>query len=286
MDKQKEKTLVTEAEKFIQQLLDENKLDVKKVEILSKKLQKLNSSSSKKREENKKDLSDYLNDKNEVKAFLEKNESNYTILVKACQKILSKSQPQPAPDTSDNKKEAKNTQSAFKVEKKDLIEIFNKKGEDNFKDNCEKLFIYFEYLSQFKIEESSVPVFTMTFFPKEKKINFFLKCKEKMNLNFSQVDYLCNYSKECFLNIDYFSIMGNCEVEKTREYKENFIDMGQFEKLINDIPVVKGNDFKIISIGDDLKKLKKELKDYCYSIKDKIKSIVTNNKESFNEIII
>ena len=286
MDKQKEKTLVSEAEKFLQKLLDENKLDVKKIEVLSKKLQKV-TTGSKKKEENKKDLSEYLNDKTEVKDFLEQNESNYTILVKACQKILSKSQPQPTPVISENKKETKKSQNEFKVEKKDLIEIFNKKGEENFKDNnSEKLFVYFEYLSQFKIEPNNVPLFTLIFFPKEKKINIFLKCNEKINLNFSQVDYLCNNSKELFLNIDYFSIMGNNEVQKTREYKENCIDMAQFEKLIKEIPMVKGNDLKIINIGDDFEKFKKEFKDYCFTLKDKIKNVVTNNKEFFNEIVI
>ena len=76
-----------------------------------------------------------------------------------------------------------------------------------------------------------MPLFTMTFFPKQNKINSFLKCKEKINLNFSQLNYFCNNLKELFLNIDYFSIMRNCEVGKDKEYKESCIDMKQFDKL-------------------------------------------------------
>ena len=131
-----------------------------------------------------------------------------------------------------------------------------------------------------------MPLFTMIFFPKQNKNNFFLKFKKKINLNFSQLDYLCNNLKELFLNIDYFSIMRNCIVGKDKEYKESCIDIKQFDKLIKEIPIVKGNDLKIIYIWDDLEKFKKEFKDYCYSLKDKIKSVVTNNKEFFNEIVI
>ena len=126
----------------------------------------------------------------------------------------------------------------------------------------------------------------MTYFPKEKKINVYLKCNTKMDLTFSQVDYLCNTAKEIFLNIDYYSLMENCGIEKSREYKGNSIDMGKFEKLIKENPIIKGNEINMIFVGNDFGKFKKEFKDYCDGLKDKIKSVATNNKDFFNEMVI
>lgn len=283
MDKQKEKSLVAEAETFLNQLIESNKITIPQMQTLLKKLQKVTNLNNKKIEEDKKDLSEFIKDKNEIKEFLEKDDSNYLILSKAAQKVTSKSQPQ---QENTGKAAPKKTQNLYKFIKKDLIEAFNKEGEKYFKDNLDNLFVYFENLSKDKLELNNVPLFTMTYFPKEKKINFYLKCNKKMDLNFSQVDYLCNTSKEIFLNIDYYSLMENCEIEKSREYKGNSIDMTQFEKLIKENPIIKGNDINIIFVGNDFAKFKNSFKDYCDSLKDKIKSVATNNKDFFNEIVI
>ena len=283
MDKQKEKSLVTEAETFLNQLIENNKITIPQIQTLLKKLQKVISPNNKKIEESKKDLSEFIKDKNEIKEFLEKNDSNYSILSKAAQKVSSKSQPQ---QDNPDKAESRKTQTLYKFLKKDLIEAFNKEGEKYFKDNLDNLFVYFENISKDKLELNNVPLFTLTYFPKEKKINIYLKCNQKMDLSFSQVDYLCNSAKEIFLNIDYYSLMGNCDVEKSREYKGNSIDMAQFEKLIKENPLIKGNEINIIFVGNEFEKFKKEFKDYCDSLKDKIKSVATNNKDFFNEIVI
>lgn len=283
MDKQKEKSLVTEAETFLNQLIENNKITIPQIQTLLKKLQKVISPNNKKIEESKKDLSEFIKDKNEIKEFLEKNDSNYSILSKAAQKVSSKSQPQ---QDNPDKAESRKTQTLYKFLKKDLIEAFNKEGEKYFKDNLDNLFVYFENISKDKLELNNVPLFTLTYFPKEKKINIYLKCNQKMDLSFSQVDYLCNSAKEIFLNIDYYSLMGNCDVEKSREYKGNSIDMAQFEKLIKENPLIKGNEINIIFVGNEFEKFKKEFKDYCDSLKDKIKNVATNNKDFFNEIVI
>ena len=138
-------------------------------------------------------------------------------------------------------------------------------------------------LSNNKIDEKEVPFFTMIFLPKEKKITVYLKTKEKMNLSFAQVDYLCN-ENQFFLDIDYFSMLENCELDKSREYKENCINLAQFEQYIKGIPLLKDNDTKITVVDNNYEKLKKEFKEYCESVKEKIKSVVTNNKDFFIEI--
>ena len=283
MDKQKEKALVAEAETFLNQLIENNKITILQIQTLIKKLQKVTSPNNKKIEESKKDLSEFVKDKNEIKEFLEKDDTNYLILSKAAQKVTSKSQP---PQENPDKAEPKKTQSVYKFLKKDLIEAFNKEGENYFKDNLDNLFVYFENLSKDKLCLNNVPLFTMTYFPKEKKINVYLKCNKKMDLTFSQVDYLCNTAKAIFLNIDYYSLMENCEIEKSREYKGNSIDMAKFEKIIKENPIIKGNEISIIFVGNDFEKYKKEFKDYCEGLKDKIKSVATNNKDFFNEIVI
>ena len=225
MDKQKEKELVAESEKFLVQLLEEKKLSLPQLQQLSKKLQKVNSANSKKMAENKKELSDFISDKIELKEYLEKEEQNKVILAKAAQKVLSKSQPKPTQnDTEKTPQPVQN--SIFKVEKKNLIEIFQKQ---EFKNNLDNLYVYFEMLFKEKINSNDVPFFAMIFFPKEKKINFYLKNKDKVNLSFSQVDYLCNSGNDLFLDIDYYSMFENCELDKTREYKENCINMDKFE---------------------------------------------------------
>lgn len=284
MDKQQEKALVAEAEKFLQQLVDNSVLTSSQIQILLKKLQKVNSPNSKKIVEDKKDLSDYLQDKIQVKEFLEKDESNYSILSKAAQKIVSKLQPQQ--ENSEQKQKAKTPNSSFKFDKKDLIDIFNKEGENYFNKNSENLLVFFENLTRNKIQQNNLPLFTMIFLPKDKKIYFYLKCKDKINLSFEQVDYLCNSGKDIFLNIDYYKLMENCEVDRTREYKGNCIDMAHLEKCIKEIPGLKEYEIKIEYVDNDYQKFKNIFKEYCNSNKDKIKNVNTNNKEIFNELII
>ena len=282
MDKQKEKELVSESEKFLVQLLEEKKLSLPQLQQLSKKLQKVNSANSKKMAENKKELSDFISYKIELKEYLEKEEQNKVILAKAAQKVLSKSQPKPTQnDTEKTPQPVQN--SIFKVEKKNLIEIFQKQ---EFKNNLDNLYIYFEMLYKEKINSNDVPFFSMIFFPKEKKINFYLKNKDKMNLSFSQVDYLCNSGNDLFLDIDYYSMFENCELDKAREYKENCIDMDKFEKYIKEIEIFKGNEMKIIYVNNDFDSFKKEFKECCETFKDKVKSIITNNKDFFNQIFV
>ena len=287
MDKQKEKALVSEAEVFLQKLIDENNLTIPDIQTLIKKLQKVNSQNNKKIIEDKKDLSKYIENKIELKEFLEKDEKNYLILAKACQKILSKSQPQPQPtqDNSEKKSETKKSPSLFKFDKKekDVIGLFDE-GDNYFKENSDNLFVYFENLSKLKLELNEMPFFTMTYFPKDKKINFYLKNKGKMNLTFAQVDYLCNDGTKIFLNIDYYLMMENCEVDKCRDYKENCIDMAQFEKKVKDIPVLKGNEIKISYVDNGYEQFKKDLKEYFDTIKDQVKCVVTDNREYFNKI--
>jgi hypothetical protein len=278
-----DKTQVAEAESFLQKLLDENHLTLKQVQELIKKLQKVNTNpNSKKIVDFKKDLSDFIQDKPEIKEYLEKNESNQSILIKAAQKIISKSQPKPTQDNAQNNNQTKTKKSAYKVEKKNLVQIFNKEVEKNV--NPDNLYVYFEMLSNNKIDEKDVPFFTMIFLPKEKKITVYLKTKEKMNLSFAHVDYLSNEA-QLFLDIDYFSMLENCELDKSREYKENCINLAQFEQYMKAIPLLKDNDTKITVVDNNYEKLKKEFKEYCESVKDKIKSVVTNNKDFFIEIV-
>ena len=282
MDKQKEKELVAESEKFLVQLLEEKKLSLPQLQQLSKKLQKVNSANSKKMAENKKELSDFISDKIELKEYLEKEEQNKVILAKAAQKVLSKYQPKPTQnDTEKTPQPVQN--SIFKVEKKNLIGIFQKQ---EFKNNLDNLYVYFEMLYKEKVNSNDVPFFSMIFFTKEKKINFHLKNKDKVNLSFSQVDYLCNSGNDLFLDIDYYSMFENCELDKAREYKENCIDMDKFEKYIKEIEIFKGNEMKIIYVNNDFDSFKKEFKECCETFKDKVKSIITNNKDFFNQIFV
>lgn len=277
-----DKAQVAEAESFLQKLLDENRLTLPQVQELLKKLQKASTNAnSKKIADFKKDLSDFIQDKPEIKEYLEKSESNQSILIKAAQKISSKSQPKPTQENAQNSNQTKTKKSAYKVEKKNLIQIFNKEVEKNV--NPDNLYVYFEMLSNNKIDEKEVPFFTMIFLPKEKKITVYLKTKEKMNLSFAQVDYLSN-ENQLFLDIDYFSMLENCELDKSREYKENCINLAQFEQYIKGIPLLKDNDTKITVVDNNYEKLKKEFKEYCESVKEKIKSVVTNNKDFFIEI--
>ena len=283
MDKQKEKTLVAEAEKFLQELLDTNKLTFAQLQELSKKLQKVNSNNNKKMEENKKELSKFVSDKPELKDYLEKDEQNKVILAKAAQKVLSKAQPKPTQDDTPKKDNTKVPKGLFKVEKGNLIELFKK---EEFKKNVDNLYAYFETLSKEKADVNEVPFFSMIFFPKDKIVYFYLKNKDIMNLSFSQVDYLCTPGNELFLDIDYFSMLENCELEKIRKYKENCIDMAKLEKKIKEIPIFKENEIKIMYVNDDFNELKKNLKSCCEGLKDKIKSVITNNKDYFNGIFV
>ena len=284
MDKQKEKELVTEAEKFLQELIDQSKVSIVEIKQLCQKLQKVISQNNKNIIDNKKDLFNFIKDKNEIKEFLEKEESNYSILTKAAQKISSKNQPQQTKDP-DKQTEAKNNQNIFKIEKKDMIQIF-KEGRTDFSENKENLYVYFENLSNLKLEPKKVPLFTMTYFPNEKIIYFYLNSKGKINLSFDKVDYLCTSSVEIFLDIDYYSMLENNEVEKSREYKGNSLNMELFENIIKNIPLVKKNDLKIIYVGKDYDKYKSEIKKYCLSLKEKAKTVITNNKEFFNELVL
>lgn len=283
MDKQKEKTLVAEAEKLIQELLDKNSLTFAQLQELSKKLQKVNSNNNKKMEENKKELSAYVSDKPELKDYLEKDEQNKVILAKAAQKVLSKSQPKPTQDDTPKKDNNKTPKGLFKVEKGNLIELFKN---EEFKKNIDNLYAYFETLSKEKADANEVPFFSMIFFPKDKIVYFYLKNKDIMNLSFGQVDYLCTPGNELFLDIDYFSMLENCELDKTRKYKENCIDMAKLEKNIKEIPAFKENEIKIMYVNDDFNELKKSLKQCCEDLKDKVKSVITNNKDYFNGIFV
>ena len=283
MDKQKEKTLVAEAEKLLQELLDKNSLTFAQLQELSKKLQKVNSNNNKKMEENKKDLSKYISDKPELKEYLEKDEQNKVILAKAAQKVLSKSQPKPTQNDTPKKENAKTPKGLFKVEKGNLIELFK---EEEFKKNVDNLYAYFETLSKEKADVNEVPFFSMIFFPKDKIVYFYLKNKNIMNLSFSQVDYLCTPGNELFLDIDYFSMLENCELDKTRKYKENCIDMAKLETKIKEIPSLKENEIKIMYVNDDFNELKQNLKQSCEGLKDKVKSVITNNKDYFNGIFV
>ena len=278
-----DKTQLVEAEKLLQKLLDELSLTIPQIEELLKKLQKANSANIKKIEEAKKDLLDYIENKGEIKEFLEKKESNQLTLMKAAQKIISKSKSNQTPETNGKKKEKKIQYSGYNIETDNMIDMFNKEG--GKKCNCDNLYIYFEMLSKFKTE-SVVPFFTMIYLPKEKKINLYLAHKGILNLSFAQVDYLCDTKNQLFLNIDYFSMLEKCEIEKSREYKENCLNMAQFENYMKQIPLLKENETKVIYIDGDCCLFKKEIKAYCQSVKDKIKNVVTNNKDFFVETVI
>ncbi len=285
MDKQTEKTKVAEAEKLLQELLDENSLTLHEVQELSKKLQKSNSGPQKKKEENKKALSDFVSNKPKIKEYLDQDESNSVILGKASQKILSKNQPKQEKEP-DNNTTAKPNNSSFTAKNKNLAEIFNKEGEKYFNENGDNLFVYFESLTKDKLEQNEVPFYTMVYYPKEKKVTFYLKSKGKLDMSFSQVDYLCNPDNNIFLNIDYFSMVENCEVEKGREYKKNVLDVEKVEKCIKELALFKDNEIKVIYLENEGKEFRKEFAQYCNGLKEKIKEVITNNKDYFNELFI
>ena len=285
MDKQTEKTKVAEAEKLLQELLDENSLTLHEVQELSKKLQKSNSGPQKKKEENKKALSDFVSNKPKIKEYLDQDESNSIILGKASQKILSKNQPKPEKEPENNTT-AKPNNSSFTAKNKNLAEIVNKEGEKYLNENVDNLFVYFESLTRDKLEPNEVPFYTMVYYPKEKKVTFYLKSKGKLDMSFSQVDYLCNPDNNIFLNIDYFSMIENCEVEKGREYKKNVLDVEKVEKCFKELALFKGNEIKIVYLENEGKEFRKEFVQYCNGLKEKIKEVITNNKDYFNELFI
>ena len=285
MDKQTEKTKVAEAEKLLQELLDQNSLTLHEVQELSKKLQKSNSGPQKKKEENKKALSDFVSNKPKIKEYLDQDESNSVILGKASQKILSKNQPKQEKEPENNTT-AKPNNSSFTAKNKNLAEIVNKEGEKYFNENVDNLFVYFESLTRDKLESNEVPFYTMVYYPKEKKVTFYLKSKGKLDMSFSQVDYLCNPDNNIFLNIDYFSMIENCEVEKGREYKKNVLDVEKVEKCIKELAVFKDNEIKIVYLENEGKEFRKEFVQYCNGLKEKIKEVITNNKDYFNELFI
>ena len=285
MDKQTEKTKVAEAEKLLQELLDQNSLTLHEVQELSKKLQKSNSGPQKKKEENKKALSDFVSNKPKIKEYLDQDESNSIILGKASQKILSKNQPKQEKEPENNTT-AKPNNSSFTAKNKNLAEIVNKEGEKYFNENVNNLFVYFESLARDKLEPNEVPFYTMVYYPKEKKVTFYLKSKGKLDMSFSQVDYLCNPDNNIFLNIDYFSMIENCEVEKGREYKKNVLDVEKVEKCIKELALFKDNEIKIVYLENEGKEFRKEFVQYCNGLKEKIKEVITNNKDYFNELFI
>jgi len=285
MDKQTEKTKVAEAEKLLQELLDQNSLTLHEVQELSKKLQKSNSGPQKKKEENKKALSDFVSNKPKIKEYLDQDESNSIILGKASQKILSKNQPKQEKEPENNTT-AKPNNSSFTAKNKNLAEIVNKEGEKYFNENVDNLFVYFESLTRDKLEPNEVPFYTMVYYPKEKKVTFYLKSKGKLDMSFSQVDYLCNPDNNIFLNIDYFSMIENCEIEKGREYKKNVLDVEKVEKCIKELALFKDNEIKIVYLENEGKEFKKEFVQYCNGLKEKIKEVITNNKDYFNELFI
>ena len=286
MDKQTEKNKVAEAEKLLQELVDQNTLSLKDIQELSKKLQKVNSDAQKKKLENKKALEDFVSDKPKIKEYLSKDEVNSVILGKASQKILSKNQPKQTQDKEDNNTNIKASNCLFKVENKNLAEMFNKAGENCFKENEDNLFIFFETLTKDKLEQNELPFYTMVYYLKEKKANFYFKNKEKIDMSFSQVDYLCNSGSNIFLNIDYFSMIENCEINKRREYKKNILDVEKVEKCIKEMNLFKDNEVNIIYLEKDGKDFKKEFCEYCQNLKEKIKGVITNNKDFFNELFI
>ena len=285
MDKQTEKTKVAEAEKLLQELLDQNSLTLHEVQELSKKLQKSNSGPQKKKEENKKALSDFVSTKPKIKEYLDQDESNSVILGKASQKILSKNQPKQEKEPENNTT-AKPNNSSFTAKNKNLAEIFNKEAEKYFNENGDNLFVYFESLTRDKLEPNEVPFYAMVYYPKEKNVLFYLKNKGKLDISFSQVDYLCNPDNNIFLNMDYFSMIENCEVEKGREYKKNVLDVEKVEKCIKELAVFKDNEIKVVYLENEGKEFKKEFVQYCNGLKEKIKEIITNNKDYFNELFI
>jgi len=286
MDKQTEKNKVAEAEKLLQELVDQNTLTLKEVQELSKKLQKANSDAQKKKLENKKALEDFVSDKPKIKEYLSQDEINSLILGKASQKILSKNQPKQTQDKEDNNTNTKVSNCSFKVENKNLADMFNKEGEKCFKENEDNLFIFFESLTKDKLEQNELPFYTMVYYPKDKKVTFYFKNKEKIDMSFSQVDYLCNSGSNIFLNIDYFSMIENCEVDKGREYKQNILDVEKVEKCIKEINLFKDNEINVIYLEKEGKDFKKEFCEYCQKLKEKIKGVITNNKDLFNELFI
>ena len=168
MDKQEEKQKVSVAENLLQQLIDENSLTLPEVQELSKKLQKVNSGAQKKKEENKKALMDFISNKIKIKEYLDKSESNSVILVKATQKILSKNQPNQKQEKGEIKTN-QNSKSLYKVETQNLVEKMNKEGDKYFSENEDNLSVYFESLSNDKLESNEIPFYTMISYPKEKK---------------------------------------------------------------------------------------------------------------------
>ena len=286
MDKQTEKNKVAQAEKLLQELVDQNTLTLKEVQELSKKLQKANSDAQKKKLENKKALEDFVSDKPKIKEYLSQDEINSVILGKASQKILSKNQPKQTQDKEDNNTNTKVSNCSFKVENKNLADMFNKEGEKCFKENEDNLFIFFESLTKDKLEQNELPFYTMVYYPKDKKVTFYFKNKEKIDMSFSQVDYLCNSGSNIFLNIDYFSMIENCEVDKGREYKKNILDVEKVEKCIKEINLFKDNEINVIYLEKEGKDFKKEFCEYCQKLKEKIKGVITNNKDLFNELFI
>ena len=286
MSKQSDKNKVEEAEKLLQELLDQNSLSLKEIQELSKNLQKLNSGSQKKKEENLNTLMNFLSNKPKIKEYFEQDESNSIILGKASQKIISKNKPKEGQDKENNKENSKASQSLFTVKKNNLVEIFNKEGEKYFKDNEDNLFIYFETLTKDKLEKNELPLYSMIFYPKDKKIIFYIKSKGKLDLSFSQVDYLCDPDNGIFLNIDYFSMIENCEMEKGREYKKNILDMDKVEKFIKELKIFDGNEIKVIPLNNDEKLFKKEFCQCCNDFKQNIKEVITNNKDFFNELFV
>lgn len=276
MDKKREKELVSNTEKLLEDLISKNILSNEELPKMMKLIQKVASGNSKKKEEDEKNLNDFISTKNEIQKFLEQDKNNLTILMKATQKIISKSQPPKLSAKSGDKQE-----SGVNNKSKNEF-IFEKfKMEENI--DQDSIYIFMENLTggenYFDCNNDLIPVYTWIYYPKEKMINIYIKQKDNLKMHFSQVNYLTNEAKETFLNLDYWSMIVQNNDLKEKEYKENIFDMEKLEKELKEAQIMKKNKTEISFLNNDYNILKNNIKTLCESYKEKIKSIKINEKD-------
>lgn len=286
MDKKKEKELVATVFQLLDELVMKKVITFQEIESLLKLLQKA-TSGGKNKLEDQKNLNDFISSKNEIKEFLEKEENNQKILMKACQQYVQKQKPVAnIPKNSSNNKSEQaesKTKNQYKFERFNFYEKNNFDGENLIQKEKEKLYVLIE-----TIDCLGVPLFTWVYSPDEKRVDIILKGEGKILMNFSQVYYMMNEADVTFQNINYWSMIENETNDKEKEnkiYMPNMFDMTKLESALKNSEFNKGSKVEVKYTNNDENVYKNYLRKLCEGYKEKIKCVKTNNKDYLAELL-
>ena len=267
MEKEREKGIIAETEKQLSDLISQNKLTLEELEKLKKLSQKLNSNTDKKKkDDNQKNLNDFVSTKPELKDILEKIENNTVILEKSSQKVLSKNQVPKNKSTQKNEAQEKKSKNSlpFKIETINFNEFIKK----NPKIEPDSLYIFFENLNDGCVVGNMIPIFTLIFKEGE-NLNFYFANKDKYNLEFSQLKYLTDENAQSLFEIDYFNM-----IEDEKEPEVDWIQINKVENLLKEKEFCKNKKVEIKYLENSFDGFKSEVKK---SYEEKFKKIKTNN---------